>query len=83
MNKLHNIIAKTLGLMASITLMPLLAICQTPPPPGGGNGGNPDEPLNGVPIDTNLTLLFVLVAVAFAFIVYRKVQLNKAGKAAA
>lgn len=64
----------TLSLIAA----PLTAICQTPPPPGGGNGGNPDEPLNGVPIDSNLTLMFLAIAVVFGVVMFKRIQAKRA-----
>ena len=66
------------ALMGSLAVLvaPVIGICQTPPPPGGGF--NPDQPLNGVPIDSNLTIAFLAVGIAFAVIMFRKMQAKKA-----
>jgi len=60
--------------MLYVSVIPAIGYSQSPPPPGpGGNGGNPDSPL-GVPFDTNMNIMFVLVAVVFAVIVLKRIQ---------
>lgn len=64
--------------VALTTFVSSVAFAQGPPGPGDGSGNPPD----GVPLDSNLNMIFLALGLMFAgYVVFKQIQKSKRANA--